>query len=661
MVVTRLKQNWRRLSLLQQLLLSLWLCSVPMNVFGSYVVWRHVYNRVRTSTLVDIAQDLGMINQVVNDWIGDNRDYLQFLAASASVGPLDARGSNQILTRSSRVNPNFNLAIFSPAGLLLASNEAMPPSMAPADIQRRLRADWFQQALRGQGSLGLWRRAGSGLICISQAMPIVRGHQVLGVLQSCTPITEVAGRSGVTTMLRVSAGGAASKPWMDPANGRFQGWGYLLVAGDGEAVLLHRAGSVTQGGSFASAQAQHLLASRQIHNLGWQRLLRTIQTMPLLGGDPTPYSLPDYYLVVADVQQRFRLAAVVDYETSLGKLRQLTMAVVAANLLALLVSSFAIARICRHLLRPIGQVGDAMQQFSEGQFAIHLAGGPNTEMDALFDHINSSAQRLGAYVEEAKRNAVTTAQVAEAKRMQADFLIDPLPQRPGLHLAALCQPAYEIGADWYDVVALGEATAVVVADVCDKGIPSALYMSVFRSLLRLSLIEAWKLGADAGSTVQAALSNVNRYMASTHASSGMFATAFVGLFEPGSKRLTYALAGHETPFLMRDLEAPAPELQISGPALGLFAEAPYAIHACTLQEGDLLLAYSDGLPDARSASGEPFGRGRIQALVSAVDPRHTTAQQLLTNVYNLVSNHRGEAEAFDDLTLLTLMVTSTNS
>ena len=168
MVVTRLTQNWRRLSLLQQLLLSLWLCSVPMNVFGSYVVWRHVYNRVRTSTLVDIAQDLGMINQVVNDWIGDNRDYLQFLAASASVGPLDARGSNQILTRSSRVNPNFNLAIFSPAGLVLASNEAMPPSMAPADIQRRLRADWFQQALRGQGSLGLWRRAGSGLICIDR-------------------------------------------------------------------------------------------------------------------------------------------------------------------------------------------------------------------------------------------------------------------------------------------------------------------------------------------------------------------------------------------------------------------------------------------------------------------------------------------------------------
>ena len=74
MVFTRINHHWRRLSLLQQLLLSLWLCSVPMNVFGSYVVWRHVYERVRNTTLTDIEQDLGMVNQVVNDWGGDNHD-----------------------------------------------------------------------------------------------------------------------------------------------------------------------------------------------------------------------------------------------------------------------------------------------------------------------------------------------------------------------------------------------------------------------------------------------------------------------------------------------------------------------------------------------------------------------------------------------------------
>ncbi len=361
--------------------------------------------------------------------------------------------------------------------------------------------------------------------------------------------------------------------------------------------------------------------------------------------------------MAADVQDRFRLAVVVDHETSLGKLRQLTMAVVGANLLALLVSSVAIARICRLLLRPIHQVEEAMQQLSQGQFEIQLVDGPNTEIDDLFSHINSSADRLRTYVDDATRHAVTRAQVSEAKRMQADFLIEPLPLRRGLQLAALCQPAYDIGADWYDVVPLGDATAVVVADVCDKGIPSALYMSVFRSLLRLSLSQEWAASGDAVHCLGAALSNVNRYMAGTHASSGMFATAFVGIYQPATSSLAYALAGHETPLLLRAPGAPsAPQLAMGGPALGLFEQAVFTIHTCSLHPGDLLFAYSDGLPDARSPAGEPFGRERIEALLASVNPERCSPQDLLAHVHATVMAYCGGAEPFDDLTLLTLKV-----
>jgi serine phosphatase RsbU (regulator of sigma subunit) len=241
--------------------------------------------------------------------------------------------------------------------------------------------------------------------------------------------------------------------------------------------------------------------------------------------------------------------------------------------------------------------------------------------------------------------------------MQADFLIEPLPPRQGLQLAALCQPAYDIGADWYDVVPLGDATAVVVADVCDKGIPSALYMSVFRSLLRLSLSKEWTASGDAVRCLEAALSNVNRYMASTHASSGMFATAFVGLYLPATGSLAYALAGHETPFVLRAPGLPsAPQLARSGPALGLFEEAAFAIHTCSLRPGDLLFAYSDGLPDARSPAGEPFGRERIEALLASVNPEACSPQDLLAHVHSTVTTYCGGAEPFDDLTLLTLKV-----
>jgi serine phosphatase RsbU (regulator of sigma subunit) len=655
MVFTRIKHHWRRLSLLQQLLLSLWLCSVPMNVFGSYVVWRHVYERVRNTTLTDIEQDLGMVNQVVNDWVGDNHDYLEFLATSSSIERLDLPSTRQILARSSRVYPNFNLAIFTTDGRLLASNDASPPSMAPEAERRRRGSDWFQEALAGRSSLGLWRRGGTGLICISQAVPIRRANRVLGVLQSCTPVNEVAARSGITQIVSHPRSEASATRWMNPLQGRFSGWGYLLVAGDGQAVLLHQPGI-----SAIAGQTDQVVARDQVTQPAWRRLINTIQAMALPKGSTTSATLPDYYLVAADVQDRFRLAVVVDHETSLGRLRQLTLAVVGANLLALLVSSVAIARICRLLLRPIHQVEEAMQQLSQGQFEIQLVGGPNTEIDDLFRHINSSADRLRTYVDDATRHAVTRAQVSEAKRMQADFLIEPLPPRQGLQLAALCQPAYDIGADWYDVVPLGDATAVVVADVCDKGIPSALYMSVFRSLLRLSLSKEWAASGDAVRCLGAALSNVNRYMASTHASSGMFATAFVGLYLPATGSFAYALAGHETPFVLRAPGAPsAPQLAMSGPALGLFEEAAFAIHSCSLRPGDLLFAYSDGLPDARSPAGEPFGRERIQDLLASVNPEGCSPQDLLAQVHATVTAYCGGAEPFDDLTLLTLKVDAT--
>jgi hypothetical protein len=279
MVFSRIKHHWRRLSLLQQLLLSLWLCSVPMNVFGSYVVWRHVYERVRNTTLTDITQDLAMINQVVNDWVGDNHDYLEFLATSSSIERLDPPSTQQILVRSSRVYPNFNLSIFTTDGRLLASNDASPPSMAPDAVRRRRGSDWFQQALAGRSSLGLWRRGGTGLICISQAVPIRRANRVLGVMEACTPVNEVAARSGITQIFTHPRSGDAAIRWINPLQGRFTGWGYLLVAGDGQAVLLHKTRTTAIAG-----KTDQVVARDQVANPAWRRLINTIQSMPLPKG-----------------------------------------------------------------------------------------------------------------------------------------------------------------------------------------------------------------------------------------------------------------------------------------------------------------------------------------------------------------------------------------
>lgn len=386
----------------------------------------------------------------------------------------------------------------------------------------------------------------------------------------------------------------------------------------------------------------------------WADLAQAIQMMPNNPDHAVQSEAHGYFIATSPLGPDFRLASVIDRNSALKQLREVATGIVSINVLALLISSLAIARVSKPLLKPIDEAGKALQRISDGDFDITLSCSTNNDIGRLFTYITSSAQRFKTFVAEATKNAVNNAQISEAKRLQADFLIEQLPETAELEIAALCQPAYDIGADWYDAIALGEARAVVVADVCDKGIPSALYMSVFRSLLRLSLEKEWQSSHSCGSSIAAAVSTVNRYMAETHGHTGMFATAFVAVVEPRQQTLTYLLAGQEPPLLMSTADQSVRSLELSGPALGLFPQASFRIHSCPLRPGDLLLAFSDGLPDGRNAAGEAFGHGRIEQLLSGLSASECSARALLDQVRSALAQHCQDSEPFDDLTLLAL-------
>jgi sigma-B regulation protein RsbU (phosphoserine phosphatase) len=225
-----------------------------------------------------------------------------------------------------------------------------------------------------------------------------------------------------------------------------------------------------------------------------------------------------------------------------------------------------------------------------------------------------------------------------------------------VQVAALFQPAYEIGADWYDAFELDGLTVVVVADVCDKGVPSALYMSVFRSLLRLSLLKQWQVsGGDPRSTLEEAVASVNQYMESTHGESAMFATMFVGAFAPSHGELFFLVAGHEAPLVLRGQEITP--LPLGGPAVGIFPGARYTVGACALPTGSLLLAYSDGLPDARNPEGLGFGSSRIEEILHEHPSQDWSADDLVNRLQRSVNGYMDGADQFDDLTLLVLRAT----
>jgi serine phosphatase RsbU (regulator of sigma subunit) len=309
------------------------------------------------------------------------------------------------------------------------------------------------------------------------------------------------------------------------------------------------------------------------------------------------------------------------------------------------------------VLAPLQFAAQALRRFRVGEFQLELPPHRADEMGLLLEDLQTTGRQLEDLIHQQKRMARQESQIETARRIQGDFLVRALPQDPRFELAACSIPAMDVGADWYDAMTLADLTLVVVADVCDKGVGSALYMSVFRTLIRYGMQRALAEGM-VDQPLSKVLSLVNDYMIGNHAGSAMFATAFVALFNAATGRLDYVLAGHEPPLIKH--QNGLTMLEECGPALGLFP-ATFVTRQHQLEPGDLLLAFSDGLVDARSTADESFGQQRVEQLLLQLPTDELGAQATLDTVVAHAREHIGEADQFDDLTVMTLLVRGNSS
>ena len=244
------------------------------------------------------------------------------------------------------------------------------------------------------------------------------------------------------------------------------------------------------------------------------------------------------------------------------------------------------------------------------------------------------------------------------RQIQASFLPDSLPQSPGWEIAASFRPARQVAGDFYDAFVLKSGRlGLVIADVCDKGVGAALFMALFRSLIRASAdlaepaIAAVSDPAErAAKRVETAVVLTNDYIARTHERANMFATLFFGILDPDTGLLTFINGGHEPPVLVGPSGA-LERLKPTGPALGLLPDRDFEVRRVKLLPGGLLLAFTDGVTDARNASGEPFGEQRLIGLLGG--PARSAAE-VLRDVERSLDEHTGGAEPFDDVTMLAL-------
>jgi sigma-B regulation protein RsbU (phosphoserine phosphatase) len=242
------------------------------------------------------------------------------------------------------------------------------------------------------------------------------------------------------------------------------------------------------------------------------------------------------------------------------------------------------------------------------------------------------------------------------REIQAGFLPETLPLVEGWEIAASLMSAREVAGDFYDVFELPQGTiGLVIADVCDKGVGAALFMTLFRSLIRITASQesyertgSLNASLSTAERLQRAISLTNNYIAETHYESGMFATLFFGILDPHEGRLTYVNGGHEPPLIIQSGQV-RESLCKTGPAVGALMDCRFDVGVVQLHPGEMLFSFTDGATEAKNPRGEFFGR---QQLLDIARQSSHSAHETVKSLEARLRQYIDSATQFDDITLL---------
>lgn len=229
-----------------------------------------------------------------------------------------------------------------------------------------------------------------------------------------------------------------------------------------------------------------------------------------------------------------------------------------------------------------------------------------------------------------------------AREMQSSFLPQEIPQLPGWEFAVRWQPAREVAGDYFDFIPVGKnSLGLVIADVTDKGAPAALFMVFTNSIIRGSVHPTMPPAES--------IQNANRLICDK-SPNAMFVSLVYALLDIETGETNWVNAGHNPPLYYNQAGDTFQQLMPTGMVLGIEPDAVIQQRSFTLQPGDFLLLYTDGLIDAIDSEEQAFGMARLEQLV--FDNRHEPAEEIVSRLESAVGEHTGEITPFDDITIV---------
>jgi phosphoserine phosphatase RsbU/P len=306
--------------------------------------------------------------------------------------------------------------------------------------------------------------------------------------------------------------------------------------------------------------------------------------------------------------------------------------------------------VLRQLGRRLGTINRAIGFYTHALAALEQ---PDFDPAILDDLLNplpelvNFGETFRRMAQQIRQRRAQREEMASAAAIQRSMLPPPLPDGAcggRLELYARMRPARDVGGDFYDYFPLDEhRLAIVIADVCGKGVPASLFMAVTRTVMRLV--------ARDDDDVAAGVGRANDLLCAENDAS-MFATLFYAVIDARTGLLTYCNCGHNPPLLIGACGATR-ELTATGLPLAMLPQTGYSTGTAQLEPGDRVLLYTDGVTEAADAGDAEFGMTRLHEAIATAPGG--VAEALVDEVFRRVDDFAGDAQQSDDLTCLALV------
>jgi phosphoserine phosphatase RsbU/P len=323
-------------------------------------------------------------------------------------------------------------------------------------------------------------------------------------------------------------------------------------------------------------------------------------------------------------------------------------------------------RLTRTVTGAVAQLYNATEHINRGDFSHRISVKSHDQLATLANSFNSMTASIENLIEEQKEKERLQNELTIAQEVQTQLYPQHISQLASLEVFGFCRPARTVSGDYYDFLTLNsEKLILAVGDVSGKGISAALLMATIHSAVRAYSLDSMptlqpvgtgvagarvlpaseRNGAEASAGAMLSLLNHQLYQSTP---TEKYATMFLGIYDGHERKLTYSNGGHLPPIILGK-DGSVRRLEQGGTVVGLFAHRTYPEASVALRQGELFVAYSDGVTEPENDFGE-FGEQRLIDLVW--EHRDQPLARISEIVTGAVADWIGANEQPDDITLV---------